>query len=79
MTDANIVMLSEKVARLERTVEFLLEKLNMTYVDNPSSAASAEVLNLVKQGNIMAAIQLYRQETGVGLAVAKQFVESLPR
>ncbi len=79
MTDTNIVLLSEKVAKLERTVAFLLTKLELTYVDDPVTSASAEVLNLVKQGNIIGAIQVYRQETGVGLAVAKEFVESLPR
>ena len=79
MTDANVLLLAEKVAKLERTVAFLLEKLDMTYTDDPSKSTSVGVLNLVKQGNMMAAIQLYRQESGVCLAEAKQFVESLAK
>jgi len=79
MTDANVLLLAEKVAKLERTVAYLMEKLNIPYEDNPATSASASVLNLVKQGNMMAAIQLYKQESGVGLAEAKQFVESLAK
>ena len=79
MTDTNVLVLAEKVAKLERQVAFLLEKLNMNYVDDPSTAASAAVLNLVKQGNLIEAMKVYREETGAGLAVAKQFIETLPR
>ena len=79
MTDANVLLLAEKVAKLERTVAYLMEKLNIPYADDPSTSASANVLNLIKQGNMMAAIQLYKQESGVGLAEAKQFVESLAK
>ena len=79
MTDADVTNLQFRVAKLERTVAFLLEKLNMNYEDNPASTVSAAVMNLVKQGNLIAAIQQYRQETGAGLAEAKQAIEAIPR
>ena len=79
MTDPDVLALRGKVAKLERTVAFLLEKLELTYVDNPAITVSAAVMNLVKQGNTLAAIQLYRQETGAGLAEAKQAIEAIPR
>ena len=79
MTDPDVLALRGKVAKLERTVAFLLEKLNLTYEDNPAINVSAAVMNLVKQGNTLAAIQLYRQETGAGLAEAKQAIEAIPR
>ena len=79
MTDADVTNLQFRVAKLERTVAFLLEKLNMSYEDNPASTVSAAVMNLVKQGNLIAAIQQYRQETGAGLAEAKQAIEAIPR
>jgi ribosomal protein L7/L12 len=77
MTDPDVLALRGKVAKLERTVAFLLEKLNLTYEDNPAINVSAAVMNLVKQGNTLGAIQLYRQETGAGLAEAKQAIDSL--
>ena len=79
MTDADVTNLQFRVAKLERTVAFLLEKLDLTYQDNPAINVSAAVMNLVKQGNTLAAIQLYRQETGAGLAEAKQAIEAIPR
>lgn len=79
MTDPDVLALRGKVAKLERTVAFLLEKLELTYEDNPAINVSAAVMNLVKQGNTMAAIQQYRQETGAGLAEAKQAIEAIPR
>ena len=79
MTDPDVLALRGKVAKLERTVAFLLEKLDLTYEDNPAINVSAAVMNLVKQGNTLAAIQLYRQETGAGLAEAKQAIEAIPR
>jgi ribosomal protein L7/L12 len=79
MTDPDVLALRGKVAKLERTVAFLLEKLDLTYEDNPAINVSTAVMNLVKQGNTLAAIQLYRQETGAGLAEAKQAIEAIPR
>ena len=79
MTDPDVLALRGKVAKLERTVAFLLEKLDLTYEDNPAINVSAAVMNLVKQGNTLAAIQLHRQETGAGLAEAKQAIEAIPR
>lgn len=40
---------------------------------------SPEVLNLAARGQTIAAIKLYRQETGASLTVAKSVVDSLPK
>jgi ribosomal protein L7/L12 len=77
MTDPDVILLHAKVAKLERTVAFLLEKLNLSYEDNLAVGVSAAVMNLIKQGNTLGAIQEYRKETGAGLAEAKQVVEAL--
>ncbi len=73
----DIAHLRARVAKLERTVEFLLKHLELEYVDRPSTNASPEVVELVQQGNIIGAIKVYREETGVDLKTAKEFVEGL--
>jgi hypothetical protein len=47
---------------------------------DPSSSSDkmAEVRSLLREGNKIAAIKEYRSITGVGLAEAKEAVESMP-
>ena len=70
-------MLAARVAKLERQVEFLLKKLELDYVDRPSQNVSPDILYEVQRGNKIAAIKLYREQTGVGLKEAKDFIDSL--
>jgi len=72
-----IQQLQARVAKLERTVEFLLTKLDLQYVDEPPSDVDPEVFALVKAGKTIQAIQLYRQKTGADLKTAKDFIEGL--
>ena len=77
MTDVDVAMLQSRVAKLERTVAFLLEKLEIAYEDQPDSRVSAAVRGMVEKGNKIGAIQQYREETGAGLLEAKQLIDSL--
>lgn len=73
-----------RIAELERRLEWLFRAtghaeayatsggLNFT-----SSGVSAEVLQLVQQGNKIAAIKRYREETGLGLREAKDVIDGL--
>lgn len=79
MTDVDVAMLQSRVAKLERTVAFLLEKLEIAYEDKPDSRVSATVRGLVEKGNKIGAIQQYREETGAGLLEAKQLIDSLSK
>jgi Ribosomal protein L7/L12 C-terminal domain len=45
---------------------------------SPSPDRMNEVRSLLKAGNKIAAIKVYREITGVGLAEAKQAVEAMP-
>ena len=72
-----IQQLQARVAKLERTVEFLLTKLELEYVDNPPNDVDSEVFRLAKAGKTMDAIKLYREKTGSDLLTAKNFIESL--
>jgi len=69
--------LRQRVARLERTVEFLLAQLHLDYVDKPDDAALPGIMDLLRRGNKIEAIKVYREQTGVGLKEAKDYIESL--
>ncbi len=69
--------LSARVAKLERQVEFLLKKLELDYVDHAELGVSPEIMYQVQRGNKIEAIKLYREQTGLGLKEAKDFIDSL--
>ena len=73
--------LERRVARLERMLKALLEHLNVPYDDDEAQAArvSDRVRSLVRDGQLIEAIKQYREDTGVGLAEAKEVVDGLRR
>ena len=76
--ETELVDLRKRVAKLERTVDFLLAQLKLTYIDNPASAGvDPDIFDLVQNGKKIEAIKLYRERTGAGLAEAKDFIDSL--
>jgi hypothetical protein len=62
-----------RLARLERKVDALLKKFEV----NPDAAVDAAVLSLVREGRKIEAIKRLRENTGVGLKEAKEYVEQL--
>ena len=63
-----IVELEERVAALDgRTSSFAAAEL----------AVEPELVNLIRQGNQLEAIKLYRAHTGVGLAEAKAAIDHM--
>jgi large subunit ribosomal protein L7/L12 len=75
--EGEVFKLGRRVAKLERQVEFLMEHLGVEYDEEPDTGVSPEILGLVQRGNKLGAIKLFREETGVGLREAKEFIESL--
>ena len=77
--------LRQRIENLERRLDWLYLATGHGYAGGaaaqvaggPTGAASPAVLDLVRQGNKIAAIKQYREETGVGLREAKDFVDSL--
>jgi hypothetical protein len=70
-----------RIIRLERKVDFLLRELGLVEKEeanllNPDPILD-EVVALVRQGNKIGAIKLYREKTGVDLKTAKDTVEKL--
>ena len=62
-----------RLERLERNVDLILKHLGL----DPNGGVNQEVLELMKAGQKIQAIKLYREQTGVGLKTAKDYVESL--
>jgi ribosomal protein L7/L12 len=75
--DMQFAKVTSRVALLERQVEFLLTQLKMDYRDSTPIEQYPDVAELMRNGRMIEAIKLYRSKTGVGLAEAKDFVESM--
>ncbi len=83
MSDAaeysQLYQLMQKVAQLERKIDFILRHLDLEYQepDEPAPAYIGQIRSLLQRGNKIEAIKMYREATGVGLAEAKAAVEAI--
>lgn len=76
----NDVELIQRVLELERKVEFLMQEFSLTekyHYSQPADPVMEDIQMLVRKGNLIQAIKLYRERTGVGLAEAKAAVERM--
>jgi ribosomal protein L7/L12 len=88
MSDAKRLLdLEQALARIERKLDLILTKLELEVeaeeaaapADETTPAYMAEIEELLKQGNKIGAIKVYRYNTGLGLAQAMDEVEALER
>lgn len=75
-TETDILGLKLRVRELEDRLKFLYSHLNITYVEN-TEAGDAKIIEMLKKGNKIEAIKIYREMFNVGLAEAKQAVEGM--
>ena len=75
--DYEYTALRRRVERLERLVARLMDEVGLESDEALDSDPSAEIVDLIRRGEKLEAIKLYREKTGVGLKEAKAFVESL--
>jgi ribosomal protein L7/L12 len=75
-TEFDLIQLRARVKELEDRLKFVYDHLRIEYVDNPD-AANAKVIQLIKAGNKIEAIKVYREIYNVGLAEAKEAVEGM--
>ena len=76
-SDQEIIKLKQKVRTLEYQLNFILDHLQLIPPREPEPRVSPEILDLVRDGRKIEAIKLYREETGVGLKEAKDYIDSL--
>ena len=62
-----------KNSRLERKIDLILKHLGI----DPDQGADETIRELLKAGQKIQAIKLYREQTGIGLKEAKDYVEGL--
>ena len=74
--ETEIVALRVRVHELEDHIKYLYTHLNITYFES-SQAGDAKVVEMIKKGNKIEAIKIYRELHNVRLAKAKQAVELL--
>ena len=74
--ETDIVALRVRVRELEDHIKYLYSHLNITYIQS-TQVGDAKVVEMIKKGNKIEAIKIYRELHNVGLAEAKQAVELL--
>ena len=75
-TETDIMALRARVRELEDHIKYLYSHLNITYFES-SQTGDVKVVEMIKKGNKIEAIKIYRELHNVGLAEAKQAVELL--
>ncbi|WP_036218404.1 ribosomal protein L7/L12 [Calidithermus chliarophilus] len=75
---SEIAALRRRLDELERKLAFVMEALRLRYTDVPA-ALDGEVVELVKRNQIIEAVKLYREQTGLGLKEAKDAVDEIAR
>ncbi|HEX9334124.1 MAG TPA: ribosomal protein L7/L12 [Anaerolineales bacterium] len=75
-SESEILALRSRIAELESRVDFLYSHLGIVYPQN-TSMEDARVIDMLKKGNKIEAIKIYREIYNCGLAEAKQAVDNL--
>jgi ribosomal protein L7/L12 len=75
--EQEISLLRQRVVRLEAQVEFLFKHLGVQMAADGSLVVDPRIIDALKKNNLIEAIKIYREITGVGLAEAKMAVEEI--
>jgi large subunit ribosomal protein L7/L12 len=69
----------DRIARLERQVDFLFQRLGMDpdWALGQEDGLPPEIYELIARGKLIEAIKVYRQVTGAGLKEAKDAVDAI--
>ena len=65
------------LSRIDAKLDLLLKQANIKF--DPYANVSREIAEAVRAGQMIRAIKLHRESTGVGLKEAKDFVEAVQR
>jgi hypothetical protein len=71
--------IGERLARLEKKVDFLLRELGLAEKEraSPPRPDFSDIEDLLRKGNKLEAVRRYRDRTGTSLAEATKAVEGL--
>ncbi|HNB41149.1 MAG TPA: hypothetical protein PLG52_06595 [Anaerolineales bacterium] len=72
----DIIALRSRVAELERKLDFIYRRMGIEYIDDPGMVDS-QIISLLKAGNKLEAIKVYRELTNADLLDAKRAVEKI--
>ena len=76
VTESEILLLRSRITQLEERVDFLYNHLGIVSTED-RPMAETRVIEMLRKGNKIEAIKIYREIYNVGLAEAKDAVESL--
>jgi hypothetical protein len=81
ITETEVQQLRSRINELEDRLKMLYRHLNLDYNSDPGSdpILNPKIQDALGKGNLIEAIKVYRELTGVGLAEAKAAVERLAR
>ena len=74
--ESEILALRARLAELESRVDFLYNHFGITHVQD-TDMANSRVVEMLKKGNKIEAIKIYREIYNCGLAEAKQAVDAI--
>jgi ribosomal protein L7/L12 len=74
--DYEVMELRARVLELEGKIKFLFKHFDITYVAEMSEA-DQKVADVLKKGNMIEAIKVYRELYNVDLSSAKRLVEEM--
>jgi hypothetical protein len=77
VTHEDLAVLRDRIIKLEGQVAFLYRHLNVTFVPEAGPADDPRILEQLRQGDLMAAIKVYREIHKVDLHAARQAVEEI--
>ena len=75
--EQEIALLRQRIVRLEAQVEYLFKHFGVSMSADGSPTADPRVIEALKKNNIIEAIKIHREITGLGLAEAKSAVEEI--
>jgi ribosomal protein L7/L12 len=77
--EQEIALLRQRIVRLEAQVEYLYKHFALTFTENTSENDDPQIISALRSNNMLEAIKIYREKTGLSLAAAKSAVEDIKK
>ncbi len=72
-----IYNLRSQINKMQAQIDFLYKHLNIEFIEDINPSDDPEVIKVLRTGNVMEAIKLYRERHDAGLAEAKIAVDEM--